>query len=362
MPSWGWANFLVPMVFGSVWNKGVFFQYGQAWTSSYYLGIGALLLALLAVWTVRERRVCMLSLAAGVALLLSFGDRIFVYRWARHLVPQLSMMTYPIKFVLMIGFAAPLLAGLAFARLRRPPGEGKPAQGTRVVLLGGMLLALIAAILLWAWRFPFPADDFPATLYNGLTRAALLVAVVILLAAAARATKPATYQILSLVLLAVFWLDVLTHEPPQNPTVPLWVYGPDLARTKLAMKPQPALGGSRAMIRPAAEMRFMQVITSDPKDNFLAKRLGYFANCNLLDAVPKVNGFFSLYPHECGELASVLYGSTNSYLKCLADFMSVSQITAPGECVEWAPRDTFLPLVTAGQHPCRQDRPAAVPL
>jgi len=51
----------------------------------------------------------------------------------------------------------------------------------------------------------------------------------------------------------------------------------------------------------------------------------------------------------------VLYGSTNSYLKCLADFMSVSQITAPGECVEWAPRDTFLPLVTAGQQPVYLD-------
>jgi len=128
-----------------------------------------------------------------------------------------------------------------------------------------MLLALIAAILLWHGGF-LSADDFPATLYNGLTRAALLVAVVILLAAAARATKPATYQNLSLVLLAVFWLDVLTHEPPQNPTVPLWVYGPDLAG-ELAMKPQPALGGSRPD-QAAAEMRFMQVITSDPKDNF----------------------------------------------------------------------------------------------
>jgi hypothetical protein len=57
MLSWGWANLLVPRVFGAVWNKGVFFQYDQAWTSSYYLGIGALLLVVPAVWTVRGRRV-----------------------------------------------------------------------------------------------------------------------------------------------------------------------------------------------------------------------------------------------------------------------------------------------------------------
>ena len=46
MPGWGWANFLVPMAFGRTWTEGVFFQNGQYWTSSYYLGIGALWLAL----------------------------------------------------------------------------------------------------------------------------------------------------------------------------------------------------------------------------------------------------------------------------------------------------------------------------
>ena len=61
MPGWGWVNFLVPMAFGSTRTEGVFFQYGQSWTSSYYLGIGALWLALLALWTVRDRRVWLLG-------------------------------------------------------------------------------------------------------------------------------------------------------------------------------------------------------------------------------------------------------------------------------------------------------------
>ena len=43
---------------------------------------------------------------------------------------------------------------------------------------------------------------------------------------------------------------------------------------------------------PAAEVKFSQFIMSDLKDNFLVKRLGCFADCNLLDGVPKVNGFF----------------------------------------------------------------------
>jgi len=43
--------------------------------------------------------------------------------------------------------------------------------------------------------------------------------------------------------------------------------------------------------------------------------------------------------------------------------MAVSQITAPGRFFEWAPRDTFLPLVTAGQRPvCLDDAQALLAL
>jgi len=95
----------------------------------------------------------------------------------------------------------------------------------------------------------------------------------------------------------------------------------------------------------------MQLALNDPEQNFLAKRLGYFADCNLLDSVPKVNGFFSLYPRECGELNSAWYVSTNPCPPRLADFLGVSQVTASGEYVKWQARDSFLPLVSAGQQP-----------
>ncbi len=72
--------------------------------------------------------------------------------------------------------------------------------------------------------------------------------------------------------------------------------------------PQPELGGSRAMLSPTAAVKFSQLIVSDSKDNFLVKRLGCFADCKSLDGVPKVEGFFSLYPAESRELSSVLSG------------------------------------------------------
>ena len=240
-----------------------------------------------------------------------------------------------------------------------------------LLLLAGILLALIAGILLWAWRFPLQGNDVATTLRNGLGRAGFLAAAVVVLllalprAGAGAATgKPGLRQLdrlgpfVPVLLLLVLWLDVRTHEPQQNPSVPPWIYAPGLARAKLAMTPQPELGGSRAMMSPATVEKFTGFIMSDLKDNFLVKRLGYFADCNLLDGVPKVDGFFSLYPAWNSDLTSVLYGSTNASFPRLTDFMGVSQITAPGKVVDWMPRPSAMPLVTIGQQPVFADERA----
>ena len=357
MPAWGWANFLVPMAFGHRWSKGLFFQYEQAWTSSYYLGVAPLLLALVAICNSRQNRVRFLSVAAVAALLLALGDQLFLVRWLRQLIPQLTLMTYPVKYLTVVTLAVPLLAAFGVARLSE---KRDPESKSRLLFLGGVLLALIAAVLFCAWRFPFPTDDFHNTLLNGSTRAALLIIALLLLSimsshAATGGNAPgprrAIMRFAPFSVLLLIWVDTWTHEPSQNPTVAPFVYTPGLARTKLAMKPQPGLGHSRAMVTPSADARFRQFLLSDFKDNYLIKRIGYFADCNLLDAIPKVDGFFSLYPRECGELMSALYSTTNSVPPALADFLAVSQITAPGQFFEWQPRGTFLPLASAGQRP-----------
>ncbi len=351
LPPWGWVNFLVPMAFGRTWTTGIFFQHFQSWTSSYYLGCGALVLGLLGLGTVRSKRVWLLASVAGVGLVLAFGDRTVVYRWLGRLIPQLSLMTNPVKFVTFVVFAVPLLAAYGIVSWQRAPVSNEKNIERRLIVISGCLLVLIAGILAWAKFFPLAYDEFPATLRNGFSRAGFLVATTVLLLVWRRNSRPKFQAIMSLALLALFWLDVLTHEPVQNPSVPTWVYQPGLARAKLAMNPQPSLGGSRAMITAPADLKLTQSIISSLKDNFLVKRLGYFANCNLLDEVPKVNGFFSLCPRECDELNTVLYAMPYEDFPHLNDFMSVSQITAPDKSFDWVARDTFLPLVTAGQKP-----------
>ena len=381
MPAWGWANYLVPMVFGRVENLGVFFQYFQGWTSSYYLGTGALLLALLAALTGRERRVIFLATVGAVALLFAFGDQTFVVRELRRLIPQLTMMTYPVKYVLIVTFVAPLLGAFALARVQRAEGRGqkaesdnppsalRPLPSASIAALGAVLLALIAAILLCAWRFPIPTDDVRATLLNGLTRAGFLIVsagLLFLLAhrsaglghgADASGSSPTTpswrraVQFAPLLFLLVAWLDMLTHAPTQNPTIAPWIYEPGLARTKLAMQPQPALGESRISSTPFADKRFREFSITKGEENFVVKRLGYFADCNLLDDVPRVGGFVSLAPRECGELHLILEQATNVTLTGVMDFLGVSQIIAPEKYFEWEARPNFHPLITAGQRP-----------
>jgi hypothetical protein len=338
MPGWGLANFLVPMVFGHFGGGGVFFQYDQSWTSSYYLGIGALWLALLALWKIRDRRVWLLGVVAIIALIFALGENTPVLPIIRKIVPQLSFITYPIKYVLLAVFVAPLLAAFALANLQE--------LKKRVPIVGTILFLLLAAILFWAWRFPFPTDDVYATLLNGLSRALFLI-----LTGGALLLLVRGFKFAPLILILVAWLDVFTHEPTQNPTVSPGVYEPNLARDDLKMNPQPELGGSRAMVSPSATIKFIQFASSDPKENYFAKRAGYCADVNLLDGVPKVDGFFSLTPRESDDVLSYFYRTTDADFPRLEDFMGVSQITAPGEMFKWKSRETFLPVVTAGQKP-----------
>ena len=71
--------------------------------------------------------------------------------------------------------------------------------------------------------------------------------------------------------------------------------------------------------------------------------------------MPKVDGFFSLTPHEIDDVLSLFYTTTNADFPGLENFLGVSQITAPDQVFHWQARPTFLPLITAGQKPVYLD-------
>jgi hypothetical protein len=347
LPRRGWVNFLLPMAFGRIMGEGIFFQIspnGQAWTSSYYLGLGTLWLALLAIWKCRNRRVYLLAALAAVAMTFALGENTPILPALRKILPQLGFVTYPVKYLLIVTFIAPLLAAFALAQATQQ------SIRRQLIAIGLGLIALLVVVTIWASQFPLPYSDAHAALLNGFSRFAFLILTGAVFFVLVGKSSSGLAKIAPLTLILVAWLDVLTHEPTQNPTVSPNIYQPNLARESLAMNPQPELGASRALNTPKAYMDFIRLALRDPGKNYLAKRSGYCADCNLLDAVPKVDGFFSLTTRWNNDLFMLIYNATNDFPR-LDDFLGVSQMNAPDEMDHWQPRKTYLPLVTAGQRP-----------
>ncbi len=169
MPARGMANFLLPTAFGRIYGEGIFFQYGQNWTSSYYLGIATLWLALLAIWKNRNRRVWLLAVIAAVAVICALGGNTPVLPTIRKIFPQLAFVTYPVKYLLLVVFIAPLLAAFSLARLQEEKSQRE------IAIIGAILLLLLGAITFWATQFPFRADEVHLAFAGGISRVIFLI-------------------------------------------------------------------------------------------------------------------------------------------------------------------------------------------
>jgi len=353
MPFWGWANFLVPLFRMSPTAQGVFLQNGQYWTSSYYAGIGTVFLAAVAVWRVRDWHVRAMAVMVLLALVLAWGDTTLLYRALRVCVPALGFVRYPVKFVILVLALAPLLAAFGLAELAGKNHSANRACGFEMASALLMLL-LIGVIVALDSRSPLPADAWRATWQSGLSRAGFLVLsflfVVALLGSGGRRRI-----LCGCLLVVLLWLDLATHAPTQNPAANPSVYAPGWARAQLKLNPDPRLGGSRVMISPEA----LEFLKYNPKANleetYLRNRLAIRVNCNMLDEVPQIDGFFSLIPREVSRVTALPHDHPTRAFPGLLDFLGVSQTTAPGKTSDWAPRPSAMPLVTTGQQPVFAD-------
>ena len=357
LPIWGWANFLVPLFRTTPTPQGVFFQPQQYWTSSYYAGIGTVWLGLLAVWRARDPRVRWLAGLALLAALLALGDSAGIYRAFRSILPVIEIIRYPAKFVIVVLVVTPILAAYGCSGLQdqpRPWGRFEWATTVGLLLAIGGILALAWHDSPEAWRW---------TWQSGLSRAVFLLLEVALLwvyarsapasaeATGSRQIEPPFRRTLLAggLFLLVFYLDLVTHVPNQNPTVSNTVYSPGLVRAHFRWNPGPALGRSRAMAAPAAQYALKYRAISDPEKNYLLERVGLLADCNLLEDVPQVHGFFSLTPGDINDITVAPYVLTNRDYSRLLDFMGASCLVT--EDFESVPRPGALPLVTSGQKP-----------
>jgi hypothetical protein len=173
------------------------------------------------------------------------------------------------------------------------------------------------------------------------------------------ASRPAWRSWSIVPLLAVCWLDVLTHEPWQNPTLPPSLYQPGLGAANARFDPVPNIAQSRLMMSPYSARQLYYNPAADMKANFLLDRSVFLADLNLLDDLPKVDGFFSLNIRESDKVLWLLDSRTGEKLDGLEDLLSVSQTIAPGKVFDWVPRTNYIPIVSLGQAPVFADDVAA---
>ena len=355
MPPTGWANFFVPL-FHCRSYQGVFMQDNQSWINSYYVGVATVVLALATLWQVRQGSVWLLATLAGSGLILALGDATPAYGWLSRHAGIITLVRFPIKFVILPVFVLPLLAACGLAEMRPDTGMKTIRRAGTCGLVWFAVVTLIVGILWWNWRSQPAGGDRAAAGWNGLCRAGFFTAIAGGWWWAGKISAPGLRQLWQLLLLVLVWLD-LSRQAPQPQTVSRAIYQPGLSRPL----PAPDFGETRALVPFDTSAALGRVFLPDVSANYIGRRFTLSCDCNLLDNIPNGDGFFPLC---LSRYAAVFYTYYNHDTPGpLLDFIGVSQSldVSTSRC-EWVPRSTHMPLLTGGQKPLFTDDLTAVQL
>jgi len=362
MPIWGLANLLVPLFHCQPSAQGPYVQSGQHFFSSYYPGAVVLVLAVSAVAWVRHRRVWVLAGLVVFSLLMAWGENGFLYPLVKRAIPLLAVARYPIKFVLLAAFALPLLAAFAVRELGRADGQ-ENRRRRFVIIVGSVTAALMGGLVWMASSHPYQSSQWPAAdnaLFaqmewrfvgrNALGRAAFLAGTLAVVLALARAQALRSRLLLGGTAALLVLGDLLTHMPPQNPTVPAEAFSQVVLQAQDKAE-FPRLGEGRVLIGPGAEQRLLRDARPELMADFLGKRLGLWSNLNLLEGVPKVNGSSTLQVREQMQVQTLIYGETNRFESGLLEMLGVRRFSPTENPTRWIDFSNACPLVSAGQAP-----------
>ena len=355
MPVWGWANFVVPAFHSIQMIFGTCLQPHQLWTSSYYLGVGTLALAAVAVWRLRRQpMVCGLAWVTFAGLVLAFGNDGYIYAWLKHIVPWIGFARYPIKFISIPIFTIPLLAAYGFGSFQGATSQNAKRSERVLFFTAAFLLLMVIIILVAARWLVDPSFDRQLPWRDAPFRALFLIATVGAISVFIRIPPIRLRGFMGLAILALVGFDLVMAGLHANPTVVTKAFGP----LELNMSSRPKYGESRAVLSQVVSLYLDYATTGNPLYYYVGVRGALFENCNIAENIPKVDGFCSLHLNEEWDIDGILYGKSLGEIMTnappappLLDFLGVSQISASNTIFAWQERKSFLPLATAGQRP-----------
>jgi len=355
----GIFNYLVPL-FQCVRNpQGMLVQVGQSWVSSYYLGIGGVAFGLLGLWRVRDRRVWFLGGVVVFSLLMALGEHGYIYRFMKAVLPVLGFIRFSVKFVALTTFAIPLLAAFGVNWLQATPAESWQREWTRARVLALALAGIMAGVLVFARLHPVEGESLSALGGNVAVRVVAMVMILGCLAYSRRNLDLKLQRGLHVVMLALLWFDVFTHTSNLSPAAPRVVLKADANREFFGWGHQMEAGGSRALESQDSFWKMFSTGLSDPGTDTYFRRRALPLDMNLLDHVAKFDGFYSLDLKPHVEVFKRVFFTTNDAPK-FKDFAGISRVSNPTNVFDWVARDSFLPLVTAGQKPVFVPDPEAL--
>lgn len=325
LPVSGIGNFILPMLHAFQTPQGTWYQHGQHFLSSTYLGASGVVLAIFGAFT-GSMRTRLLSVAAIVCIAVALGPL--------EGLPFVGLARYPVKFTLLLALIIPLLAAFAIRAF-----EEQKFSPKQFSIAGGGFLLLALVLTYWVYAHPLPYDRWPETQANTLLRLIVYLAVLTLLYLWIKSPRPVPLICAMLVVA----LDGRFHLKNQNPTTEVATFKQGLQERGL-----PKLGQGRAFISPTAEDLLLKSSLTNLNVDFIGKQLAVWSHLNLVELVPKVNGSATLQLREQKEIQDQLYSKTNLAnfnSDAWLDFLGATRMTAPGQVVEWTNRSTALPLV-----------------
>jgi hypothetical protein len=332
------GNFLVPLFRTFRDRDGIYFQHSQQWITSFYGGITVVLFALIGVCTARNRRVGLLVVVSVLSIGLALGSTGFIYDWFRTVVPGLGLMRYPIKFIVPALVALPLLA--AFGARRWPERPGAPWLGLAFTILLVILSTLLLAVSRsWPTYREVPGD----TLWSGLTCIACLAVMTALLFTGQASGAVSARWLPPLAVALTIYADLFFANRHINPAVQTVAMEMNVS----TVDPKPRLGESRVMVSTAAHELLDAAHFTTPEAEVQIPRSALLLNANLLERVPKLDGFFSLYlPAPAALIVRLGRAATSSTSQGLLDFMCVSHVSRPDRPWAWERRTNYLPMLS----------------
>ncbi len=345
IPSTGWANLVLPVFrYGPPSDEIPQLQVGQGFLISYYLGLGPLLLSVLALLRPQRWHVVGLWILSVLCLLLAMGDHFVLHPAVGRWIPAIYTAQFPVKFTLVLAFSLPFLAGLGAAQLL------DTFRLRLMVVLGVLLAGALMVIAAWGAESADGLQQYPWIWSNAWARLACFLVVVVGLA---RLSSPDSkpYGVVACVLVGMaVMFDGTSHNQTLIPRMNASAFSPGLwaqQNTNASVR----LGQARAFLSPQAEQALASRTVQGVENRIISRHLALWSHFNLLEGIPKVNGSSALPMRGQKELERQIYRFRNPELEGVLDFLGVTWFTPGGDPTHWEPRSGAQGWLQVGAHP-----------